>query len=573
MEKRGEFLKATELFKEAVSITKKTGDINDMYLIMIDLGDAYRTNNKYKEALHVFDQTFEYFQKENNTKKLAKISNRKAAVYLEILFSHEAYYQIRKNGTKTPESFLDSLKSHKELNSIYNELNKWLNYSTRLSNENNYYDLVISNLNILASLKATILDYQSALKYYDLGLSKIEKFQIKEELPLLLINKARILGVRRLENIKLAIQIGEEGYKYALEQQEYIYMLLGSSVLEENYAALGNYERSYYYLKQFRILSNSLNNENLQLNLKTLELKTKIVDRELDIQKRKFKLYKTYIYSIVFFIILTTFILILGVKNRKQKLFNKELKEKTQIISDQNNKLQSLNSEKDRLFSIIGHDLRSPFNSILGFSNLIHDEYEDLTKAQIKLYSGAIIQSSNNTLELLENLLLWGKIQKNRIVFDPEYLSLERILEEVSIILQNNLIKKDLTLTNISETQTTIYADEEMLKTVFRNLIGNAIKFSHQGGKIEVSVIHLAEEDKICIMDYGVGIKKELSSQVFNMDSSYIKSDKSVEKGHGMGLIICKEIIEKHGGALWVESQEGTGSSFYFTLPREKTLS
>lgn len=305
--KRGEFLKATELFKEAVSITKKTGDINDMYLIMIDLGDAYRTNNKYKEALHVFDQTFEYFQKENNTKKLAKISNRKAAVYLEILFSHEAYYQIRKNGTKTPESFLDSLKSHKELNSIYNELNKWLNYSTRLSNENNYYDLVISNLNILASLKATILDYQSALKYYDLGLSKIEKFQIKEELPLLLINKARILGVRRLENIKLAIQIGEEGYKYALEQQEYIYMLLGSSVLEENYAALGNYERSYYYLKQFRILSNSLNNENLQLNLKTLELKTKIVDRELDIQKRKFKLYKTYIYSIVFFIILTTF--------------------------------------------------------------------------------------------------------------------------------------------------------------------------------------------------------------------------------------------------------------------------
>lgn len=255
-------------------------------------------------------------------------------------------------------------------------------------------------------------------------------------------------------------------------------------------------------------------------------------------------------------------------KNQKQKKLLQDLNDKSKIISTQNKELHSLISEKDRLFSIIGHDLRTPFNSILGFGELIYEDVSKLTTEEIQTYSSYIVQSSKNTLYLLENLLIWAKLQQNRIVFDPKELNLQKAVDEVALLLREPLKNKSISLNiNISDF-TFVHADEEMIKTIFRNLIGNAIKFSYENSTIDISSSEIGKGTKISIHDNGTGMKQTDLEKLFQFDITVIKTGTQNEKGSGMGLIISKEIVEKHGGTIWVESSEGVGTTFYFTLPK-----
>jgi len=248
---------------------------------------------------------------------------------------------------------------------------------------------------------------------------------------------------------------------------------------------------------------------------------------------------------------------------REKKMMQDEIK-------SQNEQLQKLNAEKDKFFSIIAHDLKSPFNSIVGFSDLLVEQISKKDYAGIDSYARIIQQSSERALDLLTNLMEWARSQTGRMEFKPEYFELVTLLNEITHLFVDIARHKSITINRTLPPNAPVFADKAMISTVLRNLISNAIKFTTPGGKITISVKDKSDGLTVSVQDSGVGIPKTSINKLFRIDENYSTPGTNNEKGTGLGLILCMEFIEKHGGRIWVESEEEKGSIFYFTLLSRK---
>ncbi len=231
------------------------------------------------------------------------------------------------------------------------------------------------------------------------------------------------------------------------------------------------------------------------------------------------------------------------------------------------NMLRDLNATKDRLFTIIGHDLKNPLSDIIGFSELIHKNYQNYSGEKLKKFIELIYASARRTNDLLENLLEWSTFQRGKLSFEPGELELKELIEQNIKIFHQKAKRKGITLLSGFNEETKVIADKKMIETVLRNLISNSVKFTSQGG-----TIHLYPEIKndkliVTVADNGTGIAKKDIDQIFNKEKYLSRSGTSGEKGTGLGLLICKDFIEKHGESIWVESEPGDGSEFKFSLP------
>jgi PAS domain S-box-containing protein len=230
-------------------------------------------------------------------------------------------------------------------------------------------------------------------------------------------------------------------------------------------------------------------------------------------------------------------------------------------------KLEELNQTKDNFFSIISHDLRSPFDSILGFTEILKNEFDDLTKEELKLYLDLLYHSSRHIYSLLNNLLQYSRFQLGKTEFYQQKLNLNKILVKNLEILWGSLLKKEIKMTNLLTDDIYIFADEDMLNSILLNLITNAIKFSNRGGEITISSSKQNGFVTISIKDEGVGMDELTLKRIFKLDSKKSTPGTENETGTGLGLLIVKEFIEKHGGSMLVTSQPSNGSNFTFTLP------
>ncbi len=230
-------------------------------------------------------------------------------------------------------------------------------------------------------------------------------------------------------------------------------------------------------------------------------------------------------------------------------------------------KLRELNATKDKFFSIIAHDLRSPFNAIIGFSEMLfkkHSEYDAKKREQIiKL----ILSSSKETYDLLENLLQWAKTQIDNNTYNPEKHEVQTIIFETLFNTENIAKSKKIKLISAISENLSIYADKNMIQTILRNLITNAIKFTKEGGVITIDAQKNKKEVIFSVNDTGIGISKEKIGKLFDITEKTNTLGTNNETGTGLGLILCKEFTEKHKGKIWVESILGKGSSFKFTIP------
>ena len=236
-------------------------------------------------------------------------------------------------------------------------------------------------------------------------------------------------------------------------------------------------------------------------------------------------------------------------------------------LIEKDNFLQKLNADKDRFISILSHDLKSPFNSILGFSEVLTEDIRKLNTDEIEDIAKNINKSARNTLYLLEDLLAWAMMQQGKIIFKPQKLSLADICKNILEILNPNAVAKNITINYYIADRIKVFADIDMIKTVLRNLVSNALKFTNNGGTISVSSEENSENVTISISDNGVGIKAENITKLFNISEVITTKGTAEETGTGLGLLLCKEFVEKHGGKIWVESEVGKGSEFKFTLP------
>lgn len=253
---------------------------------------------------------------------------------------------------------------------------------------------------------------------------------------------------------------------------------------------------------------------------------------------------------------------------------NKELKESNELlqkakkqVEESVSQLRELNATKDKLFTIMAHDLKSPFNSVLGFSDLLIKEFRNYDDEKIENFLAIINSTSKHTLVLLDNLLDWVRLQTKQIIYQPENLPLQPIILEILELLSSSAKIKNISLNAFQSDGIVVYADRNMLQTIIRNLISNAIKFTNTGGEIDIYVVANHSEVEITISDNGVGMNEETRNKLFNVNTSITTLGTAKERGSGLGLIICKEFVEKQGGEIWVVSESGKGSDFKFTLP------
>ncbi len=237
-------------------------------------------------------------------------------------------------------------------------------------------------------------------------------------------------------------------------------------------------------------------------------------------------------------------------------------------IRKQNEDLQKANAEKDKFFSIIAHDLKGPFQGFIGLTEIMTERIIEMSREEIQEISKTLLFTAKNLYELLENLLNWALVKRGNKLFHAEKIRLEAAAESVIDVAKHQASQKDHTIRNDIDSNVDVLADREAVKTIFRNLISNAIKFTPKGGLIKLTSESTAYGFiLVSIQDTGIGMSNELVDNLFKINQKVSRPGTEQEPSTGLGLILCKELIEKHGGKIWVKSEPDKGSTFYFTLP------
>ncbi len=243
------------------------------------------------------------------------------------------------------------------------------------------------------------------------------------------------------------------------------------------------------------------------------------------------------------------------------------------LLEKQAKELRELNATKDKFMSIIAHDLRSPFNAIIGFSDLMLKNFYELDNETFLKGLRTIESASNHAFKLLENLLIWSRNQSGKYKFLPEMVNVKTQLAESLNMIESEALNKKIKISVSIKKTHKIFVDKNMLDTILRNLISNAIKFSYKGSKIKIAVTETDHQLQFSVSDSGVGISSERLASIFELDKRTNTTGTENEQGTGLGLILCKEFVTVHKGKIWAESTQGSGSCFTFSLPIENSSS
>lgn len=255
------------------------------------------------------------------------------------------------------------------------------------------------------------------------------------------------------------------------------------------------------------------------------------------------------------------------IQNDELLKLNASLEEK---VKERTAELLVANASKDKFFSIIAHDLKNPFSALLGLTELLIEQWDAIDE-EIKISLLKDLQTSSKvTYNLLQNLLEWSRSQTGKIKVETVSLDAGNLVTETINILQKQAEIKEITIQNNIPAGTLCLADQNMSSTVFRNLISNAIKFTNQGGIVDVKVTSEDNLYQFCIEDNGIGMSDEIKSKLFRITEKVKQQGTAKEEGTGLGLILCKEFVEKNGGSIWIESEPEKGSKFFFTLPKSE---
>ena len=357
----------------------------------------------------------------------------------------------------------------------------------------------------------------------------------------------------------LAIKHGLAALSYAWAINSLDNVAKAANILQTEYSKLGNTKQAYYYLTVYIASSDSLKITDKIKKLAKTEFDYKIqeIKEQQNAEIAKQNIFIRWLtVSLVLGLIIVALIIFGYINNKK---INRQLNEL-------NEKLKELNATKDRFFSIIAHDLRGPFHSLLAFSDALSNDIENLSNDEIKDFNTNINNSLKKQFELLNNLLDWSRLQNENYNFAFENIQLYNELENTIETLSLAARQKEIDLINEVDKDTIVKADKNMLQLVLRNLISNSIKFSNKNGIIKVTSKQKEDHVEINVFDNGVGIAKDDLDKIFRIDVHYSTQGTAQEKGTGLGLILCKEIVEKHGGKISINSEPGRGTDVSFSL-------
>ncbi|MCY1721827.1 ATP-binding protein [Prolixibacteraceae bacterium Z1-6] len=513
-----EYSSALKYFNKALEIDLKHNESKDMAISYLDVANINIKLHRYHDAL------------ENLDKAQALMYKIQDPYYKAILFQRFANY-------------------YKETG----ELDKANNYVAKSQAFSDTFDYPMFKADILA-IKGEILlkqkKYTKSLAVSDSAIEKYNELNSTYSLNEIYENKAEAFS--------------------ALGEHTKAYQYLQMANKEEEKAELNEIAE---YLGKFE-KEEALKEERTNLSLKQ-ELENQ--KNENALIKIRSKYYFTINLSILLGSVLILALYLYAIKRKHSKslessneLINhqKDLIEKSYAELKKNeSRLAKLNATKDKFFSIIAHDLKNPFNTLIGISELMISNPEIKHTEDFEEFMEGMLQTAKSGHDLLENLLQWSRSQIGNIQLDPRVFPLNELFASVASLFYEMAKTKEITISIQGNLTLKAYADYNMANFVVRNLINNAIKFSHKNSTIEVSAHSEKQRAIISIKDQGIGISPDTLDKLFKIEYSVQNEGTANEKGTGLGLILCKEFVEKNGGEIWVESETGKGSTFSFSLP------
>jgi len=431
----------------------------------------------------------------------------------------------------------------------------------------NPYEL-INAMNTTGGIYKEMGDYDKSWNYYDRALQLSEQYGFRSRISEIYLNQSDLLLLEEdyteaVEKARMAFQMGQETRTYDRMQDAAFNLYEATKELGKNDQALHYHEEYARYKDSVRSEQNSRQVQamktNFEIRRRTWENEKLETDNQL--QALQIKQQKSQILIFVLVLVLAVGIVLLLV------MMNRKLKAKNRIISSQKEELTKANALKDRMFSIIAHDLRGPIGHFQGLLEILQ---KDSTREDDSMYREVMElmqQSASSTYSLLENLLNWARAQKDEIEFRPQSQNLRELVDEVVQLKSSEAGQKDIRLNHNLDTDLHGKVDYHMVNLVVRNLLDNAIKFTPRGGQIDIQGETTGQAVKIAVKDSGVGMPEEVKEKVFDPYDHHTGAGTENEKGSGLGLKLCREFIAKHSGNIWVESTQGQGTTFIFTIP------
>jgi signal transduction histidine kinase len=532
----GEYKKAIEYGYQALEIYNKLGDeVKKTYCYLI-IGSAHEYLGNLEKALELYNKSLEICSRTDNKYLLANTEN----------YIGEAY-----NKQHNIESALDSYSKSLK---IYSELSDYEGIAVA---ENNIGECYYK----LGEFNKALTHYTRSFNYFD---KRGEKFQLSE----LLVNIGNVYHKRR--DYKSAINSYNRSINYAKETNALESLKEAYAAMAHVYKDMQNPGESLNYLELFVEVKDSLINLENLATIADYEAKyeTSEKEKEIELLKKEHELtevnvmlQKILIHSLVLISLLLIATVVIYFRKYRQK------NNLNQKLAESETHLQKLNFTKDKFFSIIAHDLRGPLGTLSGLTEILDEDAEEMDKKSIIDLSRDINQISKNTINLLNNLLTWASVQIGKIETSKESFDIYNVVDSVYQLLKENINQKNISFTNEIPNGVTVYADQNMISLVIRNLLHNAIKFTNEDGNINVTSVMNNGHISISISDNGVGITEENIGNLFEIGSKSSTYGTANESGTGLGLILTKEFIEKNGGSIEVKSQVGKGTTFTTNLP------
>lgn len=575
---------AVYYFEKALDIRNKLPNLTHRATTYNNLGTVYYNWSLYDKALDHYLHSLEYMKEQKNNSGIARCLSNIGLVYKETAQNEKAveYYRESLPYANASNQVQTIGYAYNCLGTAFSDVNKdsalfYLKKSLDVyQSGNDTVGLALANQG-LGNFYLDIKDPKNAKVYF----TQMLKMALNENVPMRVARAYKGLGQAYLlendlltakENFEKSIVIGEKSsIKFILRDA------FGS--LSEIYERLGNTEKAFIALKQYNKYKQDIEDEGMQKRLMDLKNKSEYERFQKDIQEQQYQNEKQKIYliatiSAIFFLLAIAVMLFR--MNSKRKKVNVLLQEKNILIEGQseeinlkNVELLELNEAKEKLFSIIAHDLRSPFNTLINLGTLIKEDYEILTDEEKMDYLTHMEETAIKTYELVENLLNLSASHTGRIDYNPGRIEVLEVVEKILYMSKSQATRKEIQLTNKIEKDVTAIADQSMMEIIIRNLVNNAIKYCNTGGKVEVVSYQEGDKLYISVEDNGIGMDEVTKAHIFNISVIHSKKGTGGEKGTGLGLGLCKEFVEKNGGKIWVESEIGKGSKFIFSVPTQ----
>lgn len=523
----GDYLKSIEYHLDALERREKIGDplrtatsYNNIALVNIALGN-------YESALDYL----------NKALKIRIATNNKRAIGV-IKVNIGEIQNLMGDTEEALASYFEALQINKELGNYKSTANTYQN---------------------IASVYKILKEYSTSISYYDSSLAIYTT--LNEKNGHANVENGLAMVYQEIGKHEEAIYHAEKALEYSNNIHSLDNKVHALETLYNCFEHKKDYKKAYEYLNEYKITFAELKSNEKIKKLARLELEYQLekIESEKEAQLNNQRIFIAFLVLVVLFGIIVFIQLLRGSKNKK--LVNDELKKF-------NLRLGEINKTKDKFLSIIAHDLRGPYQTTLGLSQFISDDFANLEKEELEGSIKSLNASLKNQYNLLNDLLHWAELQSANFSLETEKIILSDSVNSVTSLLELTAKKKKIKLFNNVNEECYANADKNMLHLVLRNLLSNSIKFTPENGSVKVSAERSNGNIKICVEDTGIGIPKDEYEKLFKLDFHYSKKGTSNEEGSGLGLILCKEIVEKHKGNIWVESEINKGTKFFFTLPR-----